>query len=65
MRFPSAISRALSELSLTDRYSKTAEILATEPMAFMLCLWTAILLGILYLFFSAFNIVFGKEGYGL
>ncbi|GAA5967258.1 hypothetical protein JCM8115_005444 [Rhodotorula mucilaginosa] len=40
------------------------KILATEPMAFMLCLWTAILLGILYLFFSAFNIVFGKEGYG-
>lgn len=34
-------------------------------MATLLCLWTAILLGILYLFFSAFEIVFGAEGYGL
>lgn len=34
-------------------------------MATLLCLWTALLLGILYLFFSAFEIVFGAEGYGL
>ncbi|BGP52600.1 hypothetical protein JCM8202v2_000156 [Rhodotorula sphaerocarpa] len=40
------------------------QILGTEPMATLLCLWTALLLGILYLFFSAFEIVFGAEGYG-
>jgi MFS family permease len=28
------------------------ELLSTEPMAFLLCLWTALLLGILYGFFS-------------
>ncbi len=35
---------------------------ATEPMALVLCTWTALLLGILYLFFSAFGRVY--EAYG-
>ncbi|KAH8926894.1 MFS general substrate transporter, partial [Atractiella rhizophila] len=38
-------------------------LLAVEPMAFLLNLWTSIILGILYMFFGAFPIVFG-EGHG-
>lgn len=34
-------------------------------MALALCTWTALLLGILYMFFSAFDVVYGPEGYGL
>jgi hypothetical protein len=41
------------------------ELLATEPMALLLCIWTAVLLGIMYMFFSAFSIIYGAEGYGL
>jgi hypothetical protein len=38
-------------------------ILLTQPMAVLLNLWTALLLGILYLFFNAFPITFmGKHG---
>jgi hypothetical protein len=33
-------------------------LLALEPMCLNLCLFSAILLGVLYLFFGAFNIVF-------
>lgn len=36
---------------------------ATEPMAFVLCLLTALLLGILYLFFGAFATVYGAFGF--
>jgi len=39
------------------------EILLKEPMAFLLCLWCALLLGILYAFFSAFPIIFGAKGF--
>lgn len=39
-----------------------AEILVTEPMALMLCIWTALLLGILYMFFTAFGIVYTAYG---
>ncbi|ORY69294.1 major facilitator superfamily domain-containing protein [Leucosporidium creatinivorum] len=39
------------------------EILATEPMALALCIWTAILLGILYMSFSAWGIVYGAYGF--
>lgn len=39
-----------------------AEILATEPMALALCTWTALLLGILYMSFSAWGIVYGDYG---
>ncbi|KZO98234.1 MFS general substrate transporter [Calocera viscosa TUFC12733] len=38
-------------------------ILLHEPMAFLLNLWTSLLLGILYLFFNAFPIVF-RDGHG-
>lgn len=33
-------------------------LLALEPMCLCLCLYSAIILGILYLFFGAFNLVF-------
>jgi len=39
------------------------EIGATEPMALALCTWTALLLGELYLFFSAFGRVYGAYGF--
>ena len=39
-----------SQLALTSRL--LAEILLKEPMAFLLCLWCALLLGILYAFFG-------------
>jgi len=38
--------------------SAKTELLATEPMALALCTWTALLLGILYMFFTAFGIVY-------
>jgi hypothetical protein len=39
------------------------EIMATEMMALLLSLWTALLLGILYLFFNAIPLVFrGNHG---
>jgi len=41
------------------------ELLLWEPMALFLCIWTAVLLGILYMFFSAFPIVFGNHGFDL
>lgn len=41
---------------------RPTEILAHEYMAVLLNLWTALLLGILYLFFNAFPIVFRKHG---
>ncbi|GAA6014861.1 hypothetical protein JCM11491_002140 [Sporobolomyces phaffii] len=39
------------------------ELLATEPMALALCTWTALLLGILYCFFSAFSLVYSEYGF--
>lgn len=42
------------------------QILATQIMAVLLNLWTALLLGILYLFFNAVPLVFrGKHGFSL
>ncbi|KAJ9093715.1 hypothetical protein QFC21_006311 [Naganishia friedmannii] len=39
-------------------------ILATQPMAVLLNLWTSVILGILYLFFNAFPITFmGNKGF--
>ena len=37
------------------------ELLFTDAMAMLLDLWSALLLGILYLTFQAFPIIFGKE----
>ncbi|GAA5859832.1 hypothetical protein JCM1840_006476 [Sporobolomyces johnsonii] len=42
---------------------KPVELLAREPMALVLCIWTALLLGILYMFFSAFAIVYEAHGF--
>ncbi|CEQ38896.1 SPOSA6832_00353, partial [Sporobolomyces salmonicolor] len=42
---------------------KPFELLAREPMALVLCIWTALLLGILYMFFSAFAIVYEAHGF--
>lgn len=39
------------------------ELLATEPMAAVLCTWTALLLGILYMFFTAFSLVYSEYGF--
>lgn len=41
------------------------QLLAREAMLTLLCLWSALLLGILYLFFVAFPIVFEKHGFNL
>lgn len=44
------------------RWVPKPELLFTEPMAAVLCTWTALLLGILYMFFSAFSIVYSVYG---
>jgi hypothetical protein len=36
------------------------QLLIFEPMCLLLCLFSAILLGILYLFFGAFDLIFGS-----
>lgn len=41
------------------------QLLAREAMLLLLCLWSALLLGILYLFFVAFPIVFAEHGFNL
>ncbi|EST05577.1 Major facilitator superfamily [Kalmanozyma brasiliensis GHG001] len=41
------------------------ELLVKEVMLLLLCLWSALLLGILYLFFVAFPIVFERHGFNL
>lgn len=41
------------------------KLVASEPMALALNTWTSILLGILYMFFSAFPIVFSQHGFNL
>ncbi|GAA5985835.1 hypothetical protein JCM5350_006909 [Sporobolomyces pararoseus] len=39
------------------------ELLVREPMSLVLCTWTALLLGILYMFFSAFSLVYSQYGF--
>jgi hypothetical protein len=52
-----------AKLSSMIVFFSLAEILATEMMALLLSLWTALLLGILYLFFNAIPLVFrGNHG---
>ncbi|PRP74120.1 hypothetical protein PROFUN_06445 [Planoprotostelium fungivorum] len=41
------------------------QLLFGEPIVFLLCTWTAVLRGILYLFFVSFDIVFGHHGFNL
>jgi Major Facilitator Superfamily len=42
---------------------RVPQLLALEPMLFLLCLWSALLLGIIYLLFEAYPIVF-EQGHG-
>ncbi|CEH13272.1 Synaptic vesicle transporter SVOP and related transporters (major facilitator superfamily) [Ceraceosorus bombacis] len=51
--------------TLRANSTKVIQLLILEPMLALLCLWTALLLGILYLFFEAFPIVFGAHGFNL
>lgn len=59
--------RSLAEKSLSKTLaissSRVFLLLALEPMLFLLCFWCAILLGILYLFFELFPIVFEKHNF--
>jgi hypothetical protein len=54
--------RSVLRVVLVSCY-KPFEILLLEPMALFLDLWTALLLGILYGFFTAFPIVFSAKGF--
>jgi hypothetical protein len=41
-------------------------LLALEPMCLLLCIYTALLLGVVYLFFGAFDLVFlNNHGFNL
>ncbi|KAH8895406.1 MFS transporter [Thozetella sp. PMI_491] len=44
--------------TLSGSFLGPFRLLATEPKCLCLCIYTAILLGIIYLFFGAFNLVF-------
>ncbi|EJU01785.1 MFS general substrate transporter [Dacryopinax primogenitus] len=56
------IKRSLMRSVIVSCYTPF-KILFHEPMALLLNIWTALLLGILYLFFEAFPIVF-RNGHG-
>lgn len=45
----------------TSTLTKVPMLLALEPMLLLLCIWSALLLGILYLLFEAFPIVFERQ----
>lgn len=49
--------------SIGNSLLRPFQLLIFEPMCLLLCLFSAILLGVLYLFFGAFPLVFG-ENYG-
>lgn len=51
------MDRAIAQTIIRSIY-RPFQLLALEPMCLNLCLFSAILLGVLYLFFGAFNIVF-------
>ncbi|ETS82306.1 hypothetical protein PFICI_07308 [Pestalotiopsis fici W106-1] len=46
--------------SLANSLLRPFQLLLFEPMCLVLCLFSAILLGILYLFFGAFGLIFGN-----
>ncbi|KAH7410685.1 major facilitator superfamily domain-containing protein [Cadophora sp. MPI-SDFR-AT-0126] len=67
-RYKSMMDRNNKSISRTIKYSllRPFQLLFLEPMVLNLCLFSAILLGILYLFFGAFPIVFmGNHGFSL
>lgn len=67
-RWKAPIEKSTKSMARTVGYSlmRPFQILAYEPMALILNLYSAILLGILYLFFGAFPLVFeGVFGFNL
>lgn len=67
-RWKAAMEKTNKSISRTIAYSllRPAQLLIFEPMVLNLCLFSAILLGILYLFFGAFPLVFeGNHGFTL
>jgi hypothetical protein len=67
-RWKASIEKSTKSMARTVGYSlmRPFQILAYEPMALILNLYSAILLGILYLFFGAFPLVFeGVYGFNL
>ncbi|SPO25355.1 related to multidrug resistant protein [Ustilago trichophora] len=56
--------KSLARTILTSS-TRPFQLLVREAMLLLLCLWSALLLGILYLFFVAFPIVFEEHGFNL
>ena len=54
------MERSISQTILRSIY-KPFQLLILEPMCLNLCIFSAILLGVLYLFFGAFNLVFSNN----
>ncbi|CAO1625593.1 unnamed protein product [Jaminaea pallidilutea] len=46
--------------TMRSTLTRVPQLLSLEPMLLLLCIWSALLLGILYLLFEAFPIVFGE-----
>ncbi|ETS82813.1 hypothetical protein PFICI_04689 [Pestalotiopsis fici W106-1] len=57
---PMELSQKSILQSITRSFSRPFQLLIYEPICLLLCLYSAILLGILYLFFGAFSLVFGN-----
>ncbi|CAD6884128.1 unnamed protein product [Tilletia controversa] len=51
--------------SILGNCSKVYKLLSLEPMLLALCIWSALLLGVLYLCFEAFPIIFAKHDFSL
>jgi len=67
-RWQAPMEKTNKSIPKTIGYSllRPFQLLFLEPMCLNLCLFSAILLGILYLFFGAFGVVFeGKHGFTL
>ncbi|OTA95765.1 hypothetical protein M434DRAFT_393409 [Hypoxylon sp. CO27-5] len=60
-RWKAPMEKSTKSVARTIAYSllRPFQLLIFEPMCLLLCLFSAILLGILYLFFGAFGLVFG------
>lgn len=52
-------------MTIVTSTTRPFQLLVREVMLLLLCLWSALLLGILYLFFVAFPIVFERHGFNL
>ncbi len=52
-------------MTIVTSTTRPFQLLVREVMLLLLCLWSALLLGILYLFFVAFPIVFDRHGFNL